>query len=225
MPYLQADWAVVTADGRTEAAPKGLWVPERDWKGWQSRGADLPLAYRWREEGIRPGEEPYRLPPLADSLTDAERDKYLRVLGADLGSIQRDNFFYTNFIEQLKQSPDDATADKIVKTMEELDFTSVRWPESVGGPPPHQSPLPWGGVLRWLVRLTAKAGEIILKIADFVSGILIGGGVGVSAVTVSVGVPSPQIGIEVSTELFNGRFWLPVRQFLDEIQAKFAEGL
>jgi hypothetical protein len=61
---------------------------------------------------------------------------YLSVLGADLGSVQRDNFFYTNFVEQLKQSPDDATADKVVRTMEELGFASVKWPASVGGPPP-----------------------------------------------------------------------------------------
>jgi hypothetical protein len=225
MPYLQESWAVVGAYGRTEVVPRGLWVPDRDWSGWQSRAADLPLAYRWREEDVRAGEEPYRLPRSADSLTDGQRDEYLRVLGADLGSVQRDNFFYANFVEQLKQSPEDATADKVVKTMEDLDFTSIRWPESIGGPPPHRSPLPWRGVLRWLIQLAAKAGKIILKIADFISGVLIGGGVGVSAVTISAGVPSPQIGIEVSTDLFNGRFWLPVRQFLDEVQAKFAEGL
>jgi hypothetical protein len=239
MPYLQADWRLVRADGQTEEAPKGLWVPERDWEGWQSRGRDLQFAYRWREEAIRPGEEQYRLPsqivrppstppgtPPTDYLDEAQRAMYLEVLGADLGGVQRDNFFYTNFVEKLKQSPNDATADSVIRTMEELDFASVKWPESVGGPPPHHSPWPWDRVLKWLISNMATVGKIILKIADFVVGVLIGGGLGVSAVTVSAGVPSPQIGIEVSTQLFNDdRFWLPVRKFLDEVQAKFAEGL
>src|SRR5215813_9040953 len=146
MPYLQADWSVVKADGHTQPAPKGLWVPERDWAGWQRREQDLPFAYRWREEAIRSGEEPYQFAALAAPqpksnpslvLNDEQRANYLKVLGADLGSVQRDNFFYTNFVEKLKQSPNDATADDAIRTMEELDFASIKWPEVVGGPPPH----------------------------------------------------------------------------------------
>jgi hypothetical protein len=227
MPYLQADWTAIGADGHGERIPRGLWIPERDWDGWQLRGGNLRFGPRWREEGVGSAEDPYRFPSPSDaqSLTDGDHEMYLNALGGDLGSVQRDSFFYTNFVEQLKQSPSDATADKVIRTMEELDFASVRWPETVGGPPSHHSPRPWDRVLKWLFGNMAKAGNIILKIADTVAGILIGGGLGVSAVTVSAGVPSPQIGIEVSTELFNGRFWGPIRKFLDEVQAKFVEGL
>jgi hypothetical protein len=225
MPYLLADWTVVRADGQVERVEKGQWIPERDWDGWWSRGETLPLSYRWREVTIRPGEEPYRLPPQPTPLTDDELEMYLVGLGEDLASVERDNFFYTNFVEQLKQSPDDATADKIIRTMEELGFSSVTWPVAVGGPPPHHSPRPWIGVLKWLMGLMAKAGAIILKIADFISGVLIGGGLGVSAVSVSSGVTGPEIGIEVSPDLYNGRFWLPIRQFLDKVYEKWVQGL
>lgn len=225
MPYLQANWRAVRADGRTVPARKGLWVPERDWDGWRQRGRGLQFAYRWREEAIPSDEDPYRLPSPTPSLTEEQRARHLEVLGADLGSVQRDNFFYTNFVDQLKQSPNDATADNVIRTMEELDFASVKWPESVGGPPPHHSPRPWDGVLKWLIRNMAKVGNMILKIADVLAGFIVGE-LGVSAVTISAGVPTPQIGIEVSPQLFNeGQLWLLVRRFLDEVQAKFAEGL
>jgi hypothetical protein len=229
MPYLQAEWNVVRAgpDPRpqTERVSKGVWVPERDWEGWRSRGETLPLSYRWREEEIRAGEEPYRLPPQPTPLTDDELKTYLTVAGEDLASVQRDNFFYTNFVEQLKQSPDDATADKVIRTMEELGFASATWPEAVGGPPPHHSPRPWIGVLKWLMGLMAKAGAIILRIADFISGVLIGGGLAVSAVSVSSGATGPQIGIEFSPDLFNGRFYKPIRQFLDKVFDEWVRGL
>jgi hypothetical protein len=226
MPYLDGNWTESRADGTTvEVAKAGVWVPERDREGWLVRADGLEFAYKWREKGIRPGEEPYRLPPTASLLTDADRARYLNVLGADLGSVRRDNFFYTNFLEQLKQSPNDNTADRVVATMRDLDFASFKWPETIGGPPPHQSPLPWRGVMKWLMGLIAKASAFVLKVADFISGVLIGGGLGVSAVAVSAGLTGPDIGIEVSADLFNGRFWLPVRQFLDNIYEEFAKGL
>jgi hypothetical protein len=71
----------------------------------------------------------------------------------------------------------------------------------------------------------AKAGEIILRIADFISGALIGGGLGVSAVAVSAGVTGPEIGMDISTDLLNGRFWLPIRRFLDKVYDEFAKEL
>jgi hypothetical protein len=185
-----------------------------------------PLSYRWREETVRSGEEPYgRTPHPARWADDNEVERYLVGLGEDLASVQRDNFFYTNFVEELKQSPDDATADKVIRTMEELGFASVTWPEAVGGPPPHHSPRPWRSVLKWLIGLMAKASAFILKVADFISGVLIGGGLGVSAVTVSAGITGPKIGFEVSPDLFNGRFWLPIRQFLDRIYEDWGKEL
>lgn len=221
MPYLQEDWSVVEPDGRTERVPRGLWIPERDWVGWRLRGLDVPLAYRWREEQVRAAEEPYRLPR---TLTLPEEQTHLRALGGDLGSVQRDGFFYANFVEQLKRSPTDETATDVIRTMESLDFASVRWPQSVGGPPPHCSPWPWRPVLNWLWTNLRKVGAIILKIADTLVGILIGGGLGVSAVTVSAGL-TPQIGVEFSTELFNSRFWVPVREFLERSQEEIAGAL
>jgi hypothetical protein len=220
MPYLDGDWTGVE-DGMTKTiAPAGLWIPEKGWEQWKGRGTDLPLREKWETKGIIPRSE---LDQLA-LLSDEDRRRYLDVLGKDLGSVQRDGFFYTNFTEQLKQSPDDATAEKIINTMEEIGFTSVKWHHSIGGPPPHESFRGWKRVLNWLIRNMAKAGQIILNIAEFLAGVL--SGLGIAAVTVAAAAPLPQVGIDIPTDLFNNRnVWTDIRQFLENAQVTFAEGV
>jgi hypothetical protein len=215
MPYLDADWNR-NVDGPPDIFQAHLWVPERDWEGWKHRGLGLSLRDMWeRDRAVAPSELDH-----LSSLSHENREAYLGVLGKDLGSIQRDCLYYMNWVEQLKQSHDDTTADKVVETMQEFGFISAEWPPDAGGPPLQASPRPWRGVLNWLMANLAKAGKIILKIADFLIGTLVGGP-GVSAV--AVGAFPPSLGVEISTDLFRDRpAWVAVHRFLENVQNEIA---
>jgi hypothetical protein len=77
-------------------------------------------------------------------------------------------------------------------------------------------------MLNWLIRNMAKAGQIILNIAEFLAGVLTG--LGISAVTVAA-APLPQVGIDIPTDLFNNRnVWTDVRQFLETPRLRSPRG-
>src|SRR3712207_47143 len=112
MPYLDAP---SSADG--DRLEQGTWGPERGWGEWVERGRDPdPALLPWRRAVVdrRP---PTPLPPLPDSP--------LRALPRARASAQRDGLFYTNRLEQLKDSRDDPTADAIVEHMQTLGLASA----------------------------------------------------------------------------------------------------
>ena len=109
-------------------------------------------------------------------------------------------------------------------TLEQLGFTSVTWDHLIGGPPEHHSFRPWQSTLNWLISNIAKVGRIILKIADFVAGLLVGGKVGISAISVSAAIP-PEITFEWPTGVLNDQYWPPVRRFLENVMDEFAKKL
>jgi hypothetical protein len=215
MPYLDAPWTKPD-EVRPEVFPAGLWVPERDWEGWMHRGEGLTFRNMWDRDRVIPRTELQQL----RSLPEDNLNLYLRVLGQDLGSVQRDSLFYWNSLEKLKLSQDESTADAVVEAMDKLGFASVKWPANVGGPPPHQSPRPVDRVLKWLLGLLAKVGKILLKIADVLVASLEKYGVDVS---VAIGAFPPSIGADVSTTLWqNEVVWTAVHGFLNSAQDALA---
>jgi hypothetical protein len=178
-------------DGKTLSA--GTWVPERNWDRWQAQEKGLDAQHRnlltWR-----------RVADITSFPTEADKlpDDCLRVLASDMASAQRDGFIYANFIDRLKNAPSDAMADNIVDDMRTLGFASADWPAAVGGPPPHESPRPFGKFLDWLFRNAAKVGKFVLNCVNFVLLALPAGGL--SAVAVGIGLPV-QVSVEFSPEL------------------------
>lgn len=220
MPYLDGEWRRYRDPGEPpEVIPAGLWVPERHWDEWRDRQEGLSFRRLWDRKGVI---EPADLEELA-SLSHTDRERHLSALGRDLGSVQRDNLFYTNFLEQLKRSPDDSTADNVVHTMVGLGFASAGWDETIGGPPPHMSPRPWKRVLDWLLKNLAKVGKFIRDAAAFLAATLRDELSGLS-VAISLGVvPMPSLGVELSTSLLkDAPAWTAVQRFLENVEDEFA---
>jgi alkylation response protein AidB-like acyl-CoA dehydrogenase len=147
----------------------------------------------------------------------------LDVLAGDIVSVQLDALVYRNLIERLKNSPSDATADEVVDQMQTLGFASSSWPEAVGGPPPHESPRPFRRVLDWLLRLAAKAAEILLNIVECAGATL--ASCGVTAVVISMSW-HPEVGFEFPTNLFSGERhgeWQQARRFLAKISTELGQ--
>jgi hypothetical protein len=219
MPYLDADWYWQPEPGyEPEKVHKGIWVPERHWNEWRGRREGLSLREVWIRQGLIPREQLEQL----TRLSEEDRERHLIALGRDLGSVQRDGFFYGNFLEQLKRSPDDTTADKVVDTMIELDFASPGWHPKIGGPPLGKSPRSWKGVLDWLLKNLAKVGKFILNAADVLVATLTEELRTLSAVAVGA-VPLPSLGVEFSMELFQKESaWTAVHKYLDNLHEEFA---
>src|SRR5437763_12436067 len=94
MPYLQEPWS-------PQRFRAGDWMPEMDVTGWESRHAGLEGDFWVQEAGPTPEQvDQYQSASLGDEL----KGKLLVTLGADIGSAQRDAYFYANFLEQLKQA-------------------------------------------------------------------------------------------------------------------------
>jgi hypothetical protein len=219
MPYLDADWEREPEPGYPpERVQAGVWVPERHWDEWKRRREGLSFGEVWVRQGLIPRGQ---LGGLA-WLSEEDRERHLIALGRDLGSVQRDGFFYGNFLEQLKRSPDDTTADKVVDTMIELGFTSPRWLPTIGGPPLGKSPRLWKDVLDWLLRNLAKVGKFILNAADVLVATLAEELRTLSAVAVGA-VPLPSLGVEFSMELFQKESaWTAVHKCLENLHDEFA---
>ena len=223
MPFLDEAWDTVSWEWRgelePEVVPAGLWVPERDWEGWKARGSGLSYREMWDRDRVVAREE---LEQLA-SMSDESREVYLKVLGQDLGSVQRDNLFYSNWMEQLKHSPNESTADAVVDAMTQLRFTSAAWEGKPGGPPPGQSPRPFDRTLNWLLGLLVKVGRMILKIADALVAMLSRQGVDFG---VAIGAFPPSFGVEVSTTLFqNSSVWDSLHRFLESAQLELGRAI
>ncbi len=219
MPYLDEEWHRRGGDEGDEDIPAGLWVPEKDWKGWKTRGIGLSYRDMWDRDRVVTRAE---LEKLA-SLSPGSRELYLSVLGQDLGSIQRDSLFYSNWIEQLKRSPNDATADAVFDAMDQLNFASVQREATTGGPPKSQSPRPFNKMLNWLLGLLVKVGKIILKVADALIAMMSEKGVDLS---VSIGAFPPSFGVDVSTTLFkqeHSTAWDSLHRFLEQAQNELAK--
>ena len=207
MPYLKSDWML----GTTVLAA-GTWVPERNWDRWQDRAVGVPehlLGWRrdpqWGIPGGPISQPPEELP--ANAMT---------VLAGDIVSAQGDALLYSNFIERLKNSPSDTTADEVVDQMLTLGLTSAGWPEAVGGPPPHESPRPWRRVLDWLKKLAADVAGFLLRCVESAGATL--RVAGVTAVAVNVSWPWPQVSFEFPTDIFSRHAeWQKAREFLQQM--------
>jgi hypothetical protein len=198
MPYVEKEMMI-----DSERLEPGTWVPERNWDRWQHRGMAVPGPLLWRHD------VPMTSPP--GPLPRAS----LAVLAADIADAQRDAFIYTNFIERLKTEPSDTRADDVVKQMKTLGLRNASWSEDAGGPPPGESPRPFGKVLDWLFRLVAKVSKFLLNCVNFVMTSL--SPLGVSAVAVGISLP-PSVSFEFPPSLFqNAPAWTRVREFLDGV--------
>jgi hypothetical protein len=215
MPYLDRDWMLDSG----EFLSAGTWIPETNWDRWQSRGVGRPLRLAWCQESGPDQTQRMEF----ERLNEAVQMEYLGVLGRDIGSVQRDGLFYSNFVESLKNSPTNLVADEVVDRMQMLGFASASWPFPVGGPPPHESPRPWKRVLDWLLKLLAKAGKFLLNCVEFAMVTL--RPLGASAVAVGVAWPL-SVSFEFPPELFQdpqGLGWSKARTVLDNIIAEMAE--
>jgi hypothetical protein len=173
MPYRETQWPPAEFE-------VGDWVPETDLSGWVNRHSQLRDSSGVRHDswvnqtGLTEPDKRYleQLAPLSSQpLESNERLKHLLVLGADIGSVRRDGYFYANFLEQLKQAAPisagdaaaDEVADNVVERMKTMGFTSANLREPYGGPPDRKSLRPWKGVMKWLLGLIRKAGQFLLK--------------------------------------------------------------
>jgi hypothetical protein len=218
MPYLNQPWRP------PEEFPEGQWVPEIDQRGWLDRHRDLPHASWVRLDGLTDSDASY----LGTDLSDDERSRYLKALGADIGSAQRDGFFYANFLEQLKRaaplSAGDADADnaagEVVERMQAMGFASASLDEEHGGPPKGNSPRPWRAVMKWLGGLIRKVGQFLANAAHAFAVLVRHLLVDVSsraAIAFSASIP-PAISFEIDLEYFtdSGK-WKKFKEFIDAI--------
>jgi alkylation response protein AidB-like acyl-CoA dehydrogenase len=214
MPYLEKRWPPAQFS-------EGDWVPEIDPSRWARRHEGLPLA-TWVKQGFTDSD--------ADALAESnDWLKYLRTLGADIGSVQRDGYFYANFLEQLKQaapvsvgdSEADQAADDVVERMKTMGFTSANLPEQSGGPPERKSLRPWKDVMKWLLRQLRKVGQFLANsIQAF--GALVGnlavGAANKISVGFSAGFPLGVVGFEIELAyLTDGTTRDILKQFIDAI--------
>jgi hypothetical protein len=199
MPYLERKHVI-----DDEVIPEGTWVPEHGWDRWQERAKGIRAP--WRED-MKP-----------ESLPKPLRVEAQAVLAADMASVQRDGFIYANLIEQLKNSPNDRTADKVVGQMKALGLASATWPEPAGGPPAPKSARPFKKVLDWLFRLRAQVTRFLMNTVNFVMTSLD------SVSAVAVGVVPPSVSFEFPSSLFDDpQAWDRTWGFLDKVTAESGE--
>lgn len=211
MPYLEWRWPPVGFN-------EGDWVPEVDLPRWAERHRGLSYAFWVKQGGLTdsdaqhlkgltpPKVEPGK--PLTPLQGNNDWLNHLMALGADIGNVQRDGYFYANFLEQLKQAAPvsagdaaaDQVADDVVERMRTMGFTSANLPEQLGGPPERKSLRPWKGVMKWLLRLLRKVGEFLAKSMQafglLVSSLAIEAANKIS-VAFSAGFPLAVIGFEI----------------------------
>ena len=205
MAYLDGSWAA--PDNECFAADE--WVPDLDLAGWTKRGRGLPLRAAWATVS---GPTPKHIAEF-DALGETAKLQYLDLLGRDIASAQREQFFYRNALEQLKDNPDDKTADAVIDRLKLLGFTSVGFPDASGGPPRHESPRPFRKVLDWLLRQLAKVGRFLLNAVAVITASL--HEFGLSAVAVDLALP-PGLSVELPVNLFrDAARWPRAKKFLD----------
>jgi hypothetical protein len=205
MPYLDQDH---TFSGDATPTRKGTWVPEINRQDWEQRGASLSLRDAWTHES---GPTSLQMANF-DQLPANVQQEHYNALARDMASAQRDGLFYFNALERLKNEPNDTVADEVVDRLKDLGFMSIGLPEEVGGPPPGRSPLPFRGVLEWLVKQLAKVGKFLLTAAAFITDRL--DDLGLSAVAVSIGM-SPQVSIEFAPHVLrDSPRWQKAKEFL-----------
>lgn len=239
MPYVEKPWP--PADFR-----EGDWVPEIDPPRWADRHRSLPHASWVKQEGLTDSDAGYLknlTPPTPSSpgepLETNEWLSYLTTLGADIGSVQRDGYFYANFLEQLKQAAPvsvgdaaaDEVADNVVERMKTMGFTSANLPEQYGGPPERKSLRPWKGVMKWLLRQLRKVGQFLansIQAFGTLAGSLVVEAVNKISVGFSAGFPLAVVGFEFdlayltedTTRDILNRF---INAILDEAERLFEE--
>lgn len=226
MPYLDQPWRP------PEEFSEGEWVPEMDQRGWLDRHRDLPHASWVKLDGLANEDAEYLQ---GTNLSDDERRKYLKALGADIGSAQRDGFFYANFLEQLKRAAPlstgdpaaDKAADDVVERMKAMGFTSANLDERHGGPPTGKSPRPWRAVMNWLSGLVRKVGQFLVNAAQAFGVLardLISDAASQTTISFSASIP-PAIAFSISLEYFkDSSKWKKFKEFIDAILEQM-EGL
>jgi hypothetical protein len=222
MPYLDQPWRP------PEEFAQGEWVPELDQHDWLDRHRDLPHASWVKLDGLTDDDAEYLQ---STNLSADERRKYLKALGADIGSAQRDGFFYTNFLEQLKRaaplSTDDPDADKaageVIERMKVMGFTSANLDEQHGGPPKGNSPRPWRAVMKWLSSLTRKVWQFLVNAAQTFGALarrFTADTKSHATISFSASIP-PAIAFDVDLEyVIDSNKWKLFKEFLNDIWAQ-----
>lgn len=217
MTYLDRPWRP------PEEFPAGDWVPEMDHHDWLDRHRSLGRVPWVKRNGLSDGDRQHM-----QSLAPTEKAEYLRVLGGDIGSVQRDGFLYANFLEEMKQSipgpggdeEANKAADKVIERMKAMGMVSASLDEQDGGPPKGQSPRPWRAVMNWLWKLLQKVGRFLLNsIESFVTlakGIL-GEAADQASVSFSASIP-PAVSFEIDAAYFTSPdTWKKFKEFFDAI--------
>lgn len=216
MTYLDRPWRP------PEEFAAGDWVPEMDHRDWLDRHRGMTRVPWVKREGLSDADR-----QVLESLTPTDAAKYLRVLGGDIGSVQRDGFLYANFLEELKRNApvvdDDEKADKsaddIVERMRAMGMVSASLDEQDGGPPRHQSPRPWRAVMNWLWKLLQKVGRFLVNSIDAFMALaksLFGDAAKHASVSFSVSIP-PAVSFDIDAAFFaNRETW---KKFMDFIEA------
>jgi hypothetical protein len=221
MPYLDQPWQY----GQKQFN-KGEWVPEMDLNNWIERHKDLKYPAWAKSEGLTPDDltNLQLLPP-------NQKREYLRELGADIGSAQRDGFLYANFLEQLKEavpvSPSesekaDEVADNVVNRMNTLGLTSAKsLSEEQGGPPKSASPRSFQKVMNWLMGLLNKVGRFLLNSIEVFGALardlFLDVRSQLKAIAFTASIP-PGLSFEISPEYFTDyRNWRILKPFIEKI--------
>jgi hypothetical protein len=209
MPYLERRWPPAEFN-------EGDWVPEINPSRWAERHRGLSYASWVKQGGLTDSDaldlQALKPPPISPGkpLPQVQNDwlNHLMTLGADIGNVQRDGYFYANFLEQLKQAAPvsvgdaaaDQVADDVVERMRTMGFTSANLPEQLGGPPERKSLRPWRDVMKWLLGLLRKVGEFLAKSMQafglLVSSLAIEAANKIS-VAFSAGFPLAVVGFEI----------------------------
>jgi hypothetical protein len=208
MSYLEKRWPPAQFS-------EGDWVPEIGLSRWTDRHSNLPHASWTKQTGLTNDDADYlkSLTPPAPSPSGEPLQSnvwldYLEALGADIGSVQRDGYFYANFLEQLKQAAPvsvgdaaaDEVADNVVERMKTMGFTSADLPEQYGGPPERKSLRPWRDVMKWLLRQLRKVGQFLTNsmqaFGELVGNLVVEAANKIS-VAFSAGFPLAVIGFEI----------------------------
>jgi hypothetical protein len=150
-------------------------------------------------------------------------------LGADIGSVQRDGYFYANFLEQLKlaapvsvgDAAADQVADDVVERMKTMGFTSANLPEQDGGPPERKSLRPWKEVMKWLLRQLRKVGQFLsnsIQAFAILAGNLVVEAANKISVAFSAGFPLAVVGFEIELSyITDGTTRDILKRFIDAI--------
>jgi hypothetical protein len=217
MPYLDQPWRPPVE------FPEGEWVPEMGHRSWLDRHSGLEHAAWVKRDGLEPGDV-----EALQALQPNDKSKYLKVLGADIGSVQRDGFLYANFMEDLKQAAPisdrdtgaDAAADRVVERMKAMGMTSASLDEHHGGPPVGRSPRPWRAVMNWLSSLLYKVGRFLVNSIEaflVLARDLLGAAANKTTVSFSASIP-PAVSFDIGFDYFTDREnWATFKQFIDAI--------